>query len=82
MSVYPPVFVSGGHVTPLDVVPDERETATRQALLDDVLRAVETGQPPCASAEDGITLMRIVDAVERSAIERREVLVAGRVSTP
>jgi predicted dehydrogenase len=73
LSVYPPAFVSGRAVQPLAVEDDSGERITRRLLIEDFLRAVDTGSPPCATPEDGVAIMRIVDAIERSATDRREI---------
>ncbi|HEU5316153.1 MAG TPA: Gfo/Idh/MocA family oxidoreductase [Chloroflexota bacterium] len=75
LSVYPPAFVSGRTVEPLAVEDDAREQTTRRLLIEDFLRAVDTGTPPRATAEDGVAIMRIVDTIERSAGERRELSI-------
>ena len=75
LSVYPPVFVSGRQTEPLDAEDDSREQTTRQLLIEDFLTAVRTGATSTCPPEDGVTIQRIVDAVESSATLGREVTI-------
>ena len=75
LSVYPPVFVSGRRTEPLEVEDDSREHTTRQLLIEDFLQAVRSGRPPVCPPEDGVTIQRIVDAIEQSASQCKEVTI-------
>ena len=75
LSVYPPVFVSGRQAEPLDAEDDTREHITRQLLIEDFLTAVRSGSAPVCPPEDGVTIQRIVDAIESSASQRKEVTI-------
>lgn len=75
LSVYPPLFVAGGDTEPLAAPEDEPNVAARDGLVDDFVRAVETGAEPRTGPAQAVTLMRIVDAVERSADARREMAI-------
>ena len=73
LSVYPPVFVSGPHAEPLEVEGDPREHTTRQLLIEDFLHSVRAGSAPACPPEDGVTIQRMVDAIEHSATIQCEV---------
>lgn len=73
VSVYPPLFVSGNTVEELSPSVRRQSAAVRDGLCGDFLRAVENGSEPCVSASQGVTLMRMLDAILQSAEERREL---------
>ncbi|HET7767280.1 MAG TPA: Gfo/Idh/MocA family oxidoreductase [Chloroflexota bacterium] len=75
LSVYPPVFVAGRHTETLTAEDDSRELTTRQLLIEDFLTAVRTNTAPVCPPEDGVTIQRIVDAIETSATLSREVTI-------
>ena len=71
----PVLLVTEEHPEPKEL-PDTLSEKPRVRMVADFLQAAKKGGNPRASAEHGITLMQIIDALMRSADEEREVDLA------
>ncbi len=61
------------------MIKKSKEKKGFEGVVHDFLNSVQTGQEPCVSSYQGVILMRMIDAISKSAREKKEIAINNKL---